>query len=161
MLIVDTYVGSSSVAGIGTFASQKIPKGTVIWVYHPHFDQAYTREELDRLPAASRKHIEVYKFLSDANGKYIVCMDGARHFNHSWNPNTDCPYSIQELNSEQRAQLIEEQWKDVDPHEKVTIALRDIEKDEEITCNYEEDFPDPQDPTHGFLNEIRHLKTSK
>jgi len=158
---VDTYVGVSKVAGIGTFATHRIRKGTVIWVYHPKFDQAYTREELDRLPEASRKHIEVYKYLSDVHeGKYIVCMDGARHFNHSWDPNTHCPSSI-ELTPEQRSQLTPEQWADVDPHEKITIALRDIEADEEISCDYEIDFPDPKDKTHGFLDDIRYLKHQK
>jgi len=138
MLIIDTYIAAGGVAGIGTFAGEFIPKGTVMWVYHPKFDQAYTREELDRLPLASRKHIEVYKFLSDASGKYIVCLDGARHFNHSWEPNTYCPCTIGELTPAQRAQLTEDQWSDVDPHEKVTIALKDIQKGEEITCDYEQ-----------------------
>jgi SET domain-containing protein len=57
--------------------------------------------------------------------------------------------------------LTPEQWADVDPHEKITIASRDIEADEEITCDYEVDFPDPKDTTHGFLDDIRHLKHQK
>ncbi len=43
----------------------------------------------------------------------------------------------------------------------MTVALRDIEADEEITCDYEQDFPDPMDTTHAFLNDIRHLKHSQ
>lgn len=159
----------------------------------------FPSEQLDKLPAVTRAPLDVYKYKSDVTGKYVVCMDSARHFNHSWNPNTASPYSIkvcsflclfrppsfssssslffapslrlfperararllipsQELNPTQRAQLTEEQWAMCDPDEKIVIATRDIQIGEEITCNYEEDFPDEGEPTHAFLDEIRHLK---
>ncbi len=43
---------------------------------------------------------------------YVICVDDARFFNHSENPNTD------------------------DTSEVETIATKDIHKREEITCNY-------------------------
>ncbi len=39
MLLVKTKIGQSNISGIGVFADEFIPKGTVIWRYQEGFDQ--------------------------------------------------------------------------------------------------------------------------
>jgi uncharacterized protein len=45
MLVVRTKTKASEIAGIGLFADQFIPKGTVVWKYQPDFDLLLSEED--------------------------------------------------------------------------------------------------------------------
>lgn len=110
MLHVKTRLGPSPIHGIGAFAAEDIPKGTIIWEFREGFDLRLTEEELRRLAPPALEQALKYSYVED--GHYILCADDARHFNHSETPNTDDTSAL------------------------YTIAARDIAAGEEITSDY-------------------------
>ncbi|MBP7846391.1 MAG: SET domain-containing protein [Candidatus Pacebacteria bacterium] len=114
MLLVKTKLDKSEISGIGLFADEFIKEGTVVWEYNPKFDLLYSKEEIEHLPVAFQEQLHKYSYLDKDYGKYLLCGDDARFFNHSDDPN--CLDSVSD--------------------EDVTIAARDIQKGEELTCNY-------------------------
>ena len=111
MLRVRTYLSQSEIEGIGLFAAEPIPRGTLIWKFDPAYDNQY---DLGTIPADAsllREMIEHYGYRPGEAPVYIVCGDNARFMNHSPDANAD---DIGEL----------------------TIARRDIAAGEEITCDY-------------------------
>src|SRR3989338_1141236 len=110
MLLVKTKLKSSSIAGIGLFADEMIPKGTIVWKYNPVIDILLTKEQIGAFPQVVQEQIHNYAYFDGVFGGYMLCGDDARFFNHSDDPNCD----------------------DTPPSE-VTIATRDIMPDEEIT----------------------------
>ncbi len=115
MLLVNTYLDLSGIHGIGLFAAERIPKGTVVWRLSPVIDVQLTAEQIARLDPASRDQIEKYTYLDHVLGTYVLCGDDARFFNHSHAPNClDFP----------------------DERGGTTVAARDIAKGEELTSDY-------------------------
>ena len=112
MLTVKNYLGYSPIHGIGLFAAEDIAKDTLIWTLGPGFDQVYTEEQVEALPAEARAYLDTYAFWE--KGKLIFPGDNDRFTNHDDNPNTYI-----EANGDVRAR-------------------RDIKKDEEITGDYKE-----------------------
>ena len=111
MLLVKTYLGPSEIHGIGLFAAEFIPKGTMIWDLHSGFDLELTVEQINSLPEIARDALLHYGYLDGE--LWVICIDDARHMNHSDCPNTDNEGAG-------------------------TIALRDIQAGEEMTCDYNE-----------------------
>ena len=70
------------------------------------------KKDLNQLPEVAKSWVLHYGYYDEDEDEYVICVDDARFFNHSENPNTD--NTIKE----------------------VTIATKDIRKGEEITCNY-------------------------
>ncbi len=70
MLLVKTKLGVSSVHGIGLFAAQFIPKGTVTWEYHPEFDTSFDEDDLARMPPPQRPSPEIHLF---RQGAWPIC----------------------------------------------------------------------------------------
>ena len=118
MLHVKTYLESSPIAGIGLFADEFIAKGTVIWSFHKGFDISIKEKNLEKLPLAMRDKFREYAYFDGETKKYVYCCDDARFFNHSDNPNT-----------------CDGEAEDGDENG-TTLALRDIQIGEEITCDY-------------------------
>jgi len=96
--------------GYGVFASQPIPKGSLVYVQDP-LDIKITPQQYQRLDETSRQLAEKYSFL-DAKGNRILSWDAAKYVNHSCHPNT-----------------MSTAWG-------FEVALRDIEPGEEITDEY-------------------------
>jgi len=118
MLLVKTRLGLSSIHGIGLFADQDIPKGTPIWEFTPGFDQAIPRDQLNQVPPVARADFLKYSYTSKKNGNhYILCCDDARFFNHNEDPNVISKPS-------------DNGCEDID------VAARDIQRGEELTCDY-------------------------
>ena len=111
MFRVPTYVSRSSIHGWGVFAAAPIKSGTTIWEFDPTADWALTEAEMAAFPAKLREQMEAWTYLSE-DGDYILCSDGAKFMNHSFQPNCD------------------------DRGPKYTIAARDIAAGEELTCDY-------------------------
>ena len=113
MLLVKTKIGKSKIHGIGLFADQFIPKGTLVQKFMSGFDLIISREEVSKLSEPSKEQFLKYAY-KNKKGNYILCFDDTRFLNHSDNPN-----------------LISD-----DPNEEIDIAARNIEKGEELTVNY-------------------------
>lgn len=121
MLRIRTSVKPSLTHGLGLFAEERIPAGTVIWCFDPGFDQTFTDDQIEALAPGVRRLIWHYTYRDMNSGLLVLCADNARYFNHSDSPNTyDRP----------------------DGEFGETIARVDIEPGEEITNNY---FVDDRD----------------
>jgi len=72
--------------GLGVFATEDIPKGTIVWVQDP-LDYALTPEELKKLPEPLLQVVMKYSF-RNKEGQYVLCWDTTRFVNHSFKPNT-------------------------------------------------------------------------
>ncbi len=115
MLLVKTYLDKSSIHGIGVFAEEAIPRGTVIWTMHPDIDLQLTADQVERLAFPARAQIEKYSYLDPVLKTFVLCGDDARFFNHAEDPNcVDHP----------------------DERGGRTVAARDIAAGEELTCDY-------------------------
>lgn len=112
--MVKTYLDKSPINGIGLFANQFIEKGTIIWKFTIFVDRTYSKHIVVNMEECDMKDfIKKYSYLdNDTWPHYVLCVDDARFMNHAENSNTS--------NGEN----------------KTTIANRDIEIGEEITCNY-------------------------
>lgn len=109
MLLTKTFVARSPIHGLGSFAAEFIPAGTVYWRFVPSFDQLVRKQEL---PPAALEFAKTWCY-AVGDGFVMVMPDNARFTNHSSDPNTRV------LGAE-------------------AIALRDIQPGEEITENYDE-----------------------
>jgi len=83
MLIVKTRIAPSAIQGIGLFAMEFIPKGTVIWEFTPGFDAYVKAEDVHRLPLPAKFQMLKYCHRDQVTGHYVLCADDARYFNHS------------------------------------------------------------------------------
>lgn len=115
MLLVKTKIGQSKIEGIGLFADQLIPEGTAIWELTRGVDHIFDAAGYDALKShPGFESVNKYIYKSKTGSSYILCADDARFMNHSKSPNT---FSGPEDDA-------------------MTIALRDIQPGEEITCDY-------------------------
>lgn len=117
MLLVKTKLGLSKIHGIGLFAAEFIPKGTITWKFIPGFDLEFSPHELAQLPPPSREQVLKYSYTHKKTGKYMLAGDDARFVNHSDAPNIVAGHSD-----------IREEGTD--------IAARDIQEGEELTIDY-------------------------
>ncbi|MBV9282607.1 MAG: SET domain-containing protein [Chloroflexi bacterium] len=115
MMLVRTYLDRSSIDGIGIFAAEFIPRGTVVWRFHPVVDVRLTEEQISELAPPSQEQVRKYSYKEIPTGRYVLSNDDARFFNHSSDPN-----------------CFDTGVEGTD----VTIARRDIYPGEELTCNY-------------------------
>ncbi len=112
MLLVKTKIEKSGIHGIGLFADQFIPKGTVTWEYNSEFDTSFTEEQVQKLPEIAKDRFLHYAYIDKDLSKYILCWDDLRFINHSTNPN-------------------------IDSTPRKDVANKDIQPGEELLCNYE------------------------
>lgn len=106
--------------GFGVFATELIPKGTITWV-QDNFDQVIPQATFKQMEQSYKDVLEYYGFRNYA-GEYILCWDFSKYVNHSFNSN--CLSTAYDFE----------------------IAIRDIQKGEEITNDY------------GYLNIERPFK---
>ena len=105
--------------GMGVFATQDIPIGTII-VARDAFDIVISKDSFNKLSATLISNAETYMY-HDKNGNLILSWDNAKYMNHNCYPNT----MITDYNFE--------------------IVIRDIKAGDEITTEYgllnvQEDF---------------------
>ncbi len=116
MLRVKTKLSVSRIDGIGLFADQFIARDTVVWEFNPLIDLRLKEDEIASLSEGARQQVQKYSYRDELTGLYIFCGDDARFFNHADKPN-----------------CIDVNW---GPFGGRTIAVKDIDPDEELTCNY-------------------------
>jgi hypothetical protein len=108
--MIKSKIGNSKIHGIGLFADEFIPKGTILFK-KTRFDLEFDKKDLEELSEPAREQILKYSYKQ--NNKYILAPDDSRYVNHSSNnPNADGS----------------------DPE--IDIALRDICPGEEILEDY-------------------------
>jgi SET domain-containing protein len=117
MLMVKTRLKPSDIAGIGLFADEDIPKGTITWRFMPGYDTLLTDEAIDKLPEPARSNLRDHAYRDAASGLYVLCIDNARFMNHADEPNTAGVHTAGAIDG-------------------YDIATRDISKGEELTCDY-------------------------
>lgn len=112
MLCIDTIVKKSNISGLGLFANVDIPQGTVIWKFEPKLDTLLKIEDIQNLSEEAIQQFLNYAFFDKSREKFMLCGDDARFFNHSEAPNCD------DINTD------------------ITVAVRNIQKGEELTVDY-------------------------
>jgi uncharacterized protein len=130
MMLVRTYIAPSTIEGLGVYADEFIPSGTLIWQFNPKFVATFSQKDVDALPPHTREFVEKYSFphLYEEN-QLVVELDNGRFMNHSEKPNTD-------FTSFSKG-----------------FAICDIRKGEEVTSNYHE-----FDPTFvGNFSNLKHV----
>jgi hypothetical protein len=113
MLHVQAHAGVSRIHGIGLFAGQFIPAGTIIWRFQSGFDVELTDEDFARLTPPAQKQVCHYAYSCPIGRRYLLSSDDDRFTNHSEKPNTHFVDGC-------------------------TVAVRDIQPGEEITTDYRE-----------------------
>jgi SET domain-containing protein len=108
VLLVRTKTGPSLIAGIGLFAAEYIPSGTVVWQFSAAVDFA--------TPPHAKESLH-YSYRSKQTGRIITPGDDAKYINHSKKPNLGTRYEME-------------------VEEDVNFALRDIAEGEELTLDY-------------------------
>jgi SET domain-containing protein len=116
MLLIKTTLDVSRIHGIGLFADQFIPDGTVVWRFSPIIDIRFPESLFESLSEDARKQIKKYSYRERSSGLYVLCGDDARFFNHSDEPNCLDLYSEHEGD--------------------ITVARQDISRGQELTCDY-------------------------
>lgn len=116
MLLVETELKPSPIHGIGVFTREFIPAGTVVWTFTPGFDLEIEPSEVERLSPPAREQFLKYSYLDVHTGRYVLCFDDSRFFNHCDRPN------VMDGATPETAQA--------------SVALRDIFPGEELTCDY-------------------------
>ena|SRR3989338_10450499 len=118
MLCIKTKLKPSKISGIGLFADEPIMKGAVVWKFEPSIDILLSEKEISNLSEPAKEQFYNYAYLDNNYGKYLLCGDDARFFNHSDNPN--CNDELSDM----------------------TIAERNIMGGEELTVNYKKFYGD-------------------
>jgi SET domain-containing protein len=116
MLLVPVRLGPSPIHGLGVFAVEPIPAGTVVWRFTPGFDLDLDPAILDAQPPHFRAVMLHYGYLDPRLSRFVLCSDDARFINHSDTPNLRTDLSAE-------------------PHG-VDVAARDIAAGEELTIDY-------------------------
>jgi uncharacterized protein len=111
MMLVKNYVAPSGIQGVGVFAGERIAKGTRIYEFVEGVDIVMTREQAAAYGAEFARFMRIFAYVDPTDRTMVISIDNSRFMNHANQPNTD--------------------W---DEH--FGWATRDIEKGEEITCDY-------------------------
>jgi SET domain-containing protein len=115
MMLIETSLRNSSIEGVGLFATQFIPSGTIIWKLDERFDLLFPEHVVAGFPAGMREYFTRYGYPHmERDGFIVIELDHGRFMNHSEFPNTN--FTRPDIG-----------W---------TIA--DIQEGQEITCNYYE-----------------------
>ena len=123
MLLRETIVKKSPIAGLGLFAAEDISRGQIIWKYDPLTSFVLKQDQLNVLKNSfqhqdSLLHYLTYGYHVKIFNGLLVCLDNGKFVNHSLTPNSGLMSKSDESN-----------WQ-------YSVAIRDIEKGEEITENY-------------------------
>jgi hypothetical protein len=119
----------NEVVGEGVIATQRIPRGSLVWVMDG-LDQAIPESEIAQLPACWAPLVDRWTF-SDGRRHRVLLWDHGRYVNHSCAPNcggTEFGFEI---------------------------ALRDIEAGEQLSNDYATLFMGPSEAFHCECGALR------
>ena len=86
--------------GFGVFATEFIPKGTIVWVLDP-LDQILHPSVLENVDPHQKAMIYKYAYRNE-KGEYVLCWDLGRYVNHSFHANCmgtayNCEIAIRDI----------------------------------------------------------------
>jgi SET domain-containing protein len=112
---------NSNIEGKGVFASESIPKGTIVWQYVEGHDKKISREKFDGLDENTKTLLQRVAYLSPTTKTWVIPPDDdpAYYTNHDPD-NFNTSVSFEQQVSE----------------EPLFRANRDIKVGDEITNNY-------------------------
>ena len=113
MILVRTKLAPSAIHGIGLFADEFLPEGTVTWEFCPDFDSAFSEQDIGRMSAPARAQFLRYAYFDKDLARYVLCFDDQRFINHT-------PHELANIHSTPRRD----------------VAARDILPGEELLCDY-------------------------
>lgn len=91
MLKVRTKIAPSNIHGIGLYAAEPIPKGTLVWEFSPGLDIRTNTNLLSLLPKVQADQLRTYGYNELEHPEvYYIPLDDTRFINHSDTPNLDC-----------------------------------------------------------------------
>ena len=128
--MINAYLSASTVHGIGLFAGEDIPAGTVIWKFHSFIDKVLSQGKFLNI-CKTLDNFTLSHFLCATykrNGRYFYITDNARFINHA-----EREYNI----------LFRDDFTE--------IAIRDIRANEELLENYFISY----DPNDFFCLEMK------
>jgi hypothetical protein len=111
MIHPETYIAKTPM-GLGLFAKKKFNRGEILWIVDD-FDVKIPLRAYQGMDAAQKAKFNIYSYL-DYENRVIVPWDEGKYVNHSCAPNST----------------------GVLQYDNISIALRDIEKVEEIVEDY-------------------------
>jgi uncharacterized protein len=88
MMMGETELRPSPIAGIGIFVLHDVPKGSVIWRFDSRIDRVYSEADIASLPPEMRRFLRRFSTWHEQSRLWVLCGDNGRHFNHSDTPNT-------------------------------------------------------------------------
>ena len=111
--------------GIGVYADEFIPKGTLVGKFFPEFDKVLHEEDIINSPEQIKKYFIDHAYKDKFLNIYVLNTDGGAYVNHSFTPN-------------------------VETTSNGIYASENIEIDEEILINYNsfEVYPDKDNILH-------------
>jgi SET domain-containing protein len=119
MIVVPTYLGKSSIHGVGMFTHVHIPKDTIVWKFDEAFDRKFSDETKVSFPLHIQQYIERHGF-KDRSGWWVIDGGHDQFVNHSDEPN------------------LVERSSAIGSVSMILVAARDIGSGEELTENYME-----------------------
>lgn len=109
--------------GIGLFADQDLPKGTLVYTASLLLDVNITEEQFGTLSEQEKQEVKWWGFFDEPSQKWHVDFDVSRFVNHSYDA------TLTQDSGHQEAYL---------------VTTRDVAAGEELTQNYLE-FESPED----------------
>ncbi len=115
MIHIKYKLDKSEHHGVGMFADENIPAGTLIYTQSPLLDVNLTPEQFDSLDEKERREIQYWGFFDEPSQKWHVDFDVTHFINHSYEA------------------IVTQDKNFTEAH---LVAARDIKKGEELTQNY-------------------------
>lgn len=120
MLLVCTMVGPSAIEGLGLFAVQRIPAGTLVARWDERFAVRMSRDEFGMLPLVAREFVNRYGWVAK-DDHWRTSIDNSRFLNHSAAPNlivtvtADCAYQSHARRDIAAGEELTEDYREFDP----------------------------------------------
>jgi SET domain-containing protein len=128
MLLVPTFLVPSKIHGLGLHTSVAIPKGQPVWKLNLYFCDRIVPDPADvKEPLAS--FIRKYCYFDRRRKEWVLCGDDARFLNH-------VPLKYNKVLKTYSGPTLRPPVIEADYDHWMHVALRDIPKDEELTCDY-------------------------
>lgn len=90
MLLIDHYVGTSKIHGLGVFSAQDVKKGELIWQFNDVIDREIEEERLLDLPLHVVAKIHRHAWHRPERNCFWLAADGDYFMNHSDFPTLHC-----------------------------------------------------------------------
>ena len=120
MFIVETIIKNAGKKGIGVFATSNIRKGQLIWKFDENFKLCWSEKKFNKLHPIAQAYIRKHG-AKESHNMWYLDIDNTKYINHSSSPNL---LFVSSKNKSDYGDIMS------------GVALCNIKKGEEITCDY-------------------------